>query len=325
MNFAHLHLLLNHFPVIGTIIGVGLFVASLFKQSGDLRRSSLVVLAVMALLTIPTFLSGTGAQLTITGRPGVSDALIQRHEGAAILAFWFMEITGALAIVGLWQTHRTSRPARWNVLAVLLFSLVTVGLMARTGNTGGDIRHPELWTSPDGTSEGRIGSIVHIFEPTPAKYSHDLVFTKWTTAVLMDLHFFGLVLVIGTVGILNLRILGVGKQMPFAPLHRFLPWAMGGLAINVITGVLAYSGSPELYSYDAAFWLKILALMLLGFNLCVFYLTGIFNRVERLGANDDAPMVAKLIAGSSLVFWFAIIVLGRYIQLAGGTISSSSN
>ncbi len=98
VNFAHLHLLLNHIPVIGTIIGFCLFLASFFGKNDDLRRSSLIIFAVVALLTIPTFLLGFGAQAEIKGLPGVSDALIERHEGAAMLSFWFMLITGALAL-----------------------------------------------------------------------------------------------------------------------------------------------------------------------------------------------------------------------------------
>src|SRR5271156_214512 len=117
LNFAHLHLLLNHFPIIGSIIGIALFFASFFGKNEDLRRSSLIIFAVVALLTIPTFLTGRGSELMIADDPGVSDALIQRHEGAAMLAIAFMEVTGALALIGLWQSHRSSRPARWNVAA----------------------------------------------------------------------------------------------------------------------------------------------------------------------------------------------------------------
>ena len=93
-------------------------------------------------LSIGTFLTGFGAQAMLTGKPGISDALIQRHEGSAMLTIWFVEITGALAAVGLWQYHRLKRPAHWTVAAVLLFSILTVGLVARTGNTGGEISHP---------------------------------------------------------------------------------------------------------------------------------------------------------------------------------------
>src|ERR1700676_1166524 len=127
MNFAHLHLLLNHFPIIGTMVGLALFLISFLGKNEDLRRGSLIVFAAIAFLTIPTFLSGVPAGLMITGKPGVSSALIQRHEGAAMLSRWVMEAPGALALVGLWQSHRTSCPARWNVLAVLVLSIMTVG------------------------------------------------------------------------------------------------------------------------------------------------------------------------------------------------------
>src|SRR5260370_10178701 len=143
MNFTHLHLLLNHFPIIVTIVGLGLFLISLAGKNGDLSGAGLIIFSVMALLAIPVFFSGTGAQGAIKKLPGVSEALIERHQGAAMLAFLFMEITGALSLAGLWKLHGTSRQARWNwnMSAVLLFSIVTVGLMARVGNTGRDILH----------------------------------------------------------------------------------------------------------------------------------------------------------------------------------------
>src|SRR5216684_2123640 len=136
MDFPHLHLLLNHFPIIGTMVGAGLFLISFLLKTEDVRRSSLIVFVVMALLTIPAFMTGVGAQEKMVQDPSISNALIQRHEGAAELAVWFMEITGFLAVIALWQSGRRARPAGWITPAILVFSIVTVGLMARTGNTG---------------------------------------------------------------------------------------------------------------------------------------------------------------------------------------------
>ena len=107
MNFAHLHLLLNHFPIIGTIVGLGLLLISLVGKNKDLRRASLIIFSAMALLAIPTFFSGTGAQGAIKKVPGVSEALIERHQGAAMLALLFMEVTGALALAGHPLAHRS--------------------------------------------------------------------------------------------------------------------------------------------------------------------------------------------------------------------------
>jgi uncharacterized membrane protein len=325
MNFAHLHLLLNHFPIIGTIVGLALFLISFSGKNDDLRRSSYIVFAGIALISIPTFLSGFGAQAMIKGS-GVSDALMQRHQSSALLSLWFMEITGALALAGLWQSQRLSHPARWNVAAVLVFSLLTTGLMARTGNTGGDIRHPEdrpgqAMVAKDGTpTEDGLGAFLHMFEPTPEKFSEAVTFSKWWWTFMMILHFLGLIMIVGTVGLLDLRIMGFLKQLPVAPVHRFLPWAMAGLGVNILTGLLAFIGLPDNYIYSGVFWLKMLSLLLLGLNAAVFYLTDIFAGVESLKAGEDAPFSAKLLAASSLLLWFAVITFGRYIQPLGDTL-----
>jgi uncharacterized membrane protein len=322
MNLAHLHLLLNHFPIIGTMVGLGLFLVSLVGKNDDLKRAGLIIYAAMALLSLPTFFSGVGAQGAIQDLPGVSADLISRHEGAAMLALVFMEITGALALVGLWQSHKYSRPARWNVAAVLVISLITVGLMARVGTTGGDIRHPEITTgtNPAG-SEGTLGSMVRAFEPTPSKVTDLMIENKFWWAFMMDLHFIGLAMLVGALGALNLRMLGFIKDVPIASLHKLVPWALVGFAMNVVTGVLAFIGMPDFYTYDAAFWIKIFAIMLLGLNAAVFYLTDTFNLVEHMGAGEDAPPLAKVIAVSSLVLWFGVITLGRYIQFYQSTLT----
>jgi hypothetical protein len=324
MNFAHLHLLLNHFPIIGTLVGLGLFLISLVGENEDLRRASLIIFSAMALLSIPTFFSGTGAQGAIKKLPGVSEILIERHQGAAMLALVFMEITGALSVIASWKSQGTQRSARWNwsLSAVLLFSMVTVGLMARVGTTGGDIRHPEIGSGQEEVTEGSaVSKMVHRFEPSPERVAEVMTASKWWWAFMMDLHFIGLALLIGTVGILDLRMLGFAKQIPIAPLHRLVPWAMAGFAINLVTGVLAFTGMDQYYTYNWAFWLKMLAIMLLGLNVAAFYLTGAFKSVEGLGPGDDAPPLAKIIAASSLLLWFTVITLGRYIQSYSGTIS----
>jgi hypothetical protein len=131
---------------------------------------------------------------------------------------------------------------------------------------------------------------------------------------MMDLHFLGLVLLIGTVGAIDLRIMGFARRLPLEPLHRLVPWALAGFGINLVTGLLAYIGMPEFYTLDYAFWVKMLAILLLGVNAAAFYLTGVFGVVKDLGPGEDAPLSAKLVAASSLILWFAVIILGRYIQ-----------
>src|SRR5439155_8174889 len=103
-----------------------------------------------------------GAQGAIRKDTGIPASLIERHEGSAILALFFMEVTGALALAGLWRGERLfkAKPSSLSLATVLFFSVVTAGLMARVGSTGGDIRHPEIRIGQDVSTEtGPIGPI----------------------------------------------------------------------------------------------------------------------------------------------------------------------
>jgi len=154
MNQAHLHLLFNHFPVIGTILCLLLLLFALMRKSDELKRASLGGLVLISLLTIPAFLTGEPAEELVENLPGVSHALIEAHEKAALVAFIALGITGALALVGLiWFRNRTTLPT-WLIAAALLLTSVSVGLMARTGNLGGEIRHTEIRTGAAATTPG---------------------------------------------------------------------------------------------------------------------------------------------------------------------------
>ena len=198
--------------------------------------------------------------------------------------------------------------------------------MTRVGTTGGDIRHPEIGFASQtrGAADGQesgVSAIVHAFEPSPGKFRDLMLLSKWWWAFMMDLHFIGLAVLIGTVGLLNLRLLGFAKPLPTAPLHRLIPWGLAGFGVNTLTGILAFIGMPNYSAFDIAFWLKILALLLLGLNAAAFYLSDTFHNVQRLGPGEDAPPLAKFLAASSLVLWFAVIALGRYIQSYTDTIA----
>jgi len=327
LNFAHLHLLLNHFPIIGMVLGFALFLASFWGKNQDLRRSSLMIFAGIALLTIPTFLSGFGARLALQAIPDFSDPVVLRHEGSALLSLWFMLAAGAFSLVELWRMRYQAQKGRnANLLIIFILSTLTLILMARTSNTGGDIRHPEVSGSTAGkVIEGPFGSVLSAIEPTPQKFSDLMTKSDWFWGFLMGLHFMGLALIVGTVGVLDLRIMGLLNQFSVAPLQRFIPWALLGLGVNIVTGLLAFIGQSESYIYSEVFWLKMLTLVLLGFNGAIFYLSGISSTIEDVGPGQDAPLTAKVIAGTSLLLCFALIFFGRYIQPLGDTIRHASN
>lgn len=135
---------------------------------------------------------------------------------------------------------------------------------------------------------------------------------RWTWPIAESVHFFGLVLLTGTVGAFDLRLLGVIKGMRPADLHRLIRVGIAGFAMIVITGLLFISGAPEQYFYNSAFHLKVIALTAMGINVMLFY-TREFRTVRALGPNDDAPRAAKMMAGVSLFLLVAVMLFGRML------------
>ena len=147
MNSAHLHLLLNHIPVIGTLFGLSLLIFAVKRNSDELKRISLGVFVVIAILTIPVYLSGGQAEEVIERLPGVADTLIEQHEEAAELSLIAIEILGLIALGGLLMYRRKALLPAWFFTLFLFFTLLTSGLIAWTANLGGQIRHAEARTA----------------------------------------------------------------------------------------------------------------------------------------------------------------------------------
>src|SRR2546427_1510668 len=309
MNFVHLHLLLNHVPTVGTIIALGLLLLAFAKKSEELTRASLAVFFAIALVSLPTYMTGYSAQKAIKDRPGVSASLIEQHQSAALLALIFMEATGVVAWFGLWQARKPSAAAGWNAPVLLLPSVGTLGLMASAANLGGEISHPEIMSAGE-TSGGTLAPAVL----KSASISHFQFAHPWAWPMLETLHFIGLSLLFGIVLAGNLRILGFMKNAPFVDVHRFLPWRVCGFVINSVTGMMFFAGASGQYIENPAFHLKVIFMLLAGAN--VLYLT-LFDEVWALGPGDNAPLPAKLVAASQVFLWIGVIYFGRMLPYLG--------
>ena len=126
------------------------------------------------------------------------------------------------------------------------------------------------------------------------------------------LHFLGLSLLLGTVGLFDLRLLGVAKGLSPAAMHRFVRWGVLGFAINLITGTMFIVGKPDRYIYNPAFELKLVFLLVLGINVLVFY-SIVHSKVAVLGPGDSAPLGAKIVAATSFLLWIGVICAGRMV------------
>ena len=308
MNAPHLHLLLNHVPTIGTVIAFGLLLLAFIRKDEGLKRVSLEVFFVIALLTLPAYLSGVGTQVALEQREGVSLELMTRHHDAALFASLLMLLSGGFAWLALWQWRRLARARNGTLALVLLFAVLTLTAMARTATAGGEIRHPEILIDPEAVQPAVPAWL------TAGDVAQFVSGQTWAWPAAEALHFIGLWLLFGIVLMVNLRLLGLMKGIPFAAVHRLLPWAALGLGVNAITGMGFVIAAPGQYVENIAFFWKIGLLLLAGLNL--LYIT-IFDGPWKVGAGQDAPLIQKAMAAVTIALWVGVMYYGRMLPFLG--------
>lgn len=136
--------------------------------------------------------------------------------------------------------------------------------------------------------------------------------TRWAWPTAESIHFLGLTLLIGTVGMFDLRLMGIGRSIPPATLHRLIPYGVAGFFLNILTGLCFLSAAPDQYIYNPAFRWKVIFILTAGLNILVFY-TSIFRKVSGLGPGEPIPLRAKLVGGVSLSLWLGVITAGRLL------------
>ena len=123
-NVAHLHLLLNHIPTVGSVVALGFLLLALIRRNEHLQHAGLEVLFVIAVLTLPAYMSGGGAHQKLRDLPEFSDTAIRVHQDAALAGFAVTEFAGFVAWIALWQYRRRGRPARGLIPAATLLTMV---------------------------------------------------------------------------------------------------------------------------------------------------------------------------------------------------------
>lgn len=150
MNSAHTHLLINHFPIIGVLIGFIILVSGFVFKSALTKRIGNITLFFAAVFVYPSFNSGEGAEEVVEHLPGVSESLIEKHEELAEQMVNFVSILLPLLLLTFyaeWKQKGFLKYAQWAVLAVS-FIVIVYGKLV--GTTGGEIRHTEIRTEQVG-------------------------------------------------------------------------------------------------------------------------------------------------------------------------------
>jgi len=140
--------------------------------------------------------------------------------------------------------------------------------------------------------------------------------SDWIFYVIESIHVFGIVLMVGTVSMVDLRLLGVGilRRQPVSEVAaQFLPWTWTGFGILFVTGsfLLISEAATKLYP-SPSFWIKMILIFLAGVNLLVFHFT-VYRRVGEWDNAAVTPPGARAAAWISLTIWAGVVFAGRGI------------
>jgi hypothetical protein len=134
----------------------------------------------------------------------------------------------------------------------------------------------------------------------------------WLWPLCETLHFTGLALLLGVVGMFDLRLLGFMQRVPISVVRDFMPWALVGFTLNLLTGTIFVISQPATYFGNYTWWLKVALLLIAGVNAIVFETT-YGRRAAAIPAGEDTPFALKVIAGVSLVSWLGVLWAGRML------------
>lgn len=144
MSIPHVHIMLNHIPVIGVVFCSLFFIISVILKNLQFQRISMVLLLLVALSAIPVFITGEPTEEVIENIPTVSEQYVEEHEESALVSLIVMEILGGLSLLGLILSRRRNSLNGFVKNGVIIVSLAASLLFAYTAYLGGHIRHTEI-------------------------------------------------------------------------------------------------------------------------------------------------------------------------------------
>lgn len=159
MNDAHLHLVVNHFPIIGTIFGLGILITGMIVKNNTLKNTAYILFAVAAIFAAFSMGTGEGAEELVEDMPNIGHQIIHEHEEIAEKFAIVMYATGFFGLVSLFASYKKYRFATVFSYITLALALVAGVLTKIVGTTGGEIRHTEIRTniiSTNGANQNTI-------------------------------------------------------------------------------------------------------------------------------------------------------------------------
>ena len=144
MNEAHLHMVFNHFPIIGTILAIGILIAGLLSKNRSIINTSYVLFVIGAIFGILSMNTGEGAEELVEDMPGIGWKIIHEHEELAEKMALLLDILGVLSLVGFYFQYKKNAKEKLVSYIILLIGIASLFVIQKVGTSGGEIRHTEI-------------------------------------------------------------------------------------------------------------------------------------------------------------------------------------
>ena len=144
MNDAHIHLVINHLPIIFPLVGVIVLATGFFSKSDPVKRTAFMIFTLGAIAAFFAMNTGEGAEEIVEKIDGITKEVIHTHEEAAETFGLLSYILGGLSILSLWASFKQKSFSNILSIVTILFAIVVLFFAKETGTTGGEIRHTEI-------------------------------------------------------------------------------------------------------------------------------------------------------------------------------------
>jgi uncharacterized membrane protein len=144
MNDAHLHMIVNHFPIIGTFFGIGILIAGIFLKNDSVKNTAYILFVIASIFGALSMATGEGAEEIVEDFPNIGKAIIHEHEELAEKFILVLYATGVFALISLGATVKKFRMAKIFSFITLILALISGVLSIKVGTSGGEIRHTEI-------------------------------------------------------------------------------------------------------------------------------------------------------------------------------------
>jgi len=144
MNDAHLHMVVNHFPIVGIILGFGILVAGIVLKNNTIKNIAYCLFVVGAIFAFASMATGEGAEEMVEEMPTVGKKIIHEHEEMAEKLALVLYLLGVVSIAGLYVNIKNRNQSKLISYVVVVIAAVGILFGKLTGTTGGEIRHTEI-------------------------------------------------------------------------------------------------------------------------------------------------------------------------------------